>query len=213
MSSRVDRLLIVPDAHVRVLNVPFQVEMYALFHRHWGSRIGHAVCTPVVMVALFGLLAPYRLELPTAALLLVLYLVFDRWVGLILIGPLAAAVFAGRALSHATTPAVLAMVMLGAAALQATSHAFEPIPPPWTPGFRSLSTFLRTASLRNIVGLSLLSVLYFFLELWATPRVWPLQVHGLLLRLGYRPTERAWIRARVLARIAEAEHGWPPRPS
>src|SRR5262245_7066377 len=54
MRSRLVRdVLIVPMVHVRLFDHRFQREMYELFHREAVCRIGHMICTPLIMLGLF----------------------------------------------------------------------------------------------------------------------------------------------------------------
>ncbi|MGZ3422193.1 MAG: hypothetical protein ACXWUG_32080 [Polyangiales bacterium] len=206
------QLFIVPASHVRILDHEFQVEMYALFHRRWICRLGHAICTPVVIV---GLLAFFTKVHPALGVLAALalfgtYVHFDRRVAAILAAPVALSWLVARACSGQPF-AVIFAVTLGAAALQAISHSAEDLPPPWSKGFRPVGEELRRASLGKIVALSLLTFVYFFLELWASPRVWPIQVHSLLLRWEGGEQRRA-LSQRVRAHVEAAETHWPPVP-
>jgi hypothetical protein len=206
------RLLIVPASHVRIFDRGFQIEMYALFHRRWISRVGHAVCTPVVIVGLlaFATKAHPLAGVGAALLLFASYLRFDVRIAAILALPLGLALFAARSLA-AHSFGTIAAVTYGAAALQALSHGAEPLPPPWSKGFRPMGAVLREAGVAKIVSLALLTFVYFFLELWASPRVWPIQVHSLLVRLSGGEARRA-LAEKVRAHVALAEDHWPPNP-
>jgi hypothetical protein len=206
------RLLIVPASHVRIFDRSFQIEMYALFHRRWLSRLGHAVCTPVVIVGLLALANKVHAlaGVGAALLLFAMYLRFDVRIAAILALPLGLALLAARWLAEQPV-ATIAAVTYGAAALQALSHGAEPLPPPWSTGFRPAGAVLRQASIAKIVSLALLTFVYFFLELWASPRVWPIQVHSLLVRLSGGDARRA-LAEKVRAHVALAEDHWPPAP-
>lgn len=206
------RLLIVPASHVRIFDRGFQIEMYALFHRRWICRIGHAVCTPVVIAAILALATKLHPMAGVAAALAMFasYVHFDRRVAAILAIPVALALFAGRWLSSQSFSTIVA-VAVGAAAIQAISHSVEDLPPPWSRGFRPVLEVLRQASFTQIVSLMLLSSFYFFLELWASPRVWPIQVHSLLLRLEGGASRRE-LSEKVREHVALAGEHWPPAP-
>jgi hypothetical protein len=206
------RLLIVPASHVHIFDRAFQIEMYALFHRRWICRLGHAVCTPIVIASLFALATKLHPMAGVAAALVLFatYVHFDRRVAAILALPVALALLAGRWFSSHSY-STIAAVMVGAAAVQAISHGVEDLPPPLSRGFRPVREFLRQASLAQIASLVLLSSFYFFLELWASPRVWPIQVHSLMLRLSGGESRRA-LSERVREHVALAGEHWPPAP-
>src|SRR5262245_57890980 len=55
--SLAERIFIVPMAHTRVTDAAFQMEMYELFHRTGGGRLGHLVGTPAILLGALMLLA------------------------------------------------------------------------------------------------------------------------------------------------------------
>lgn len=217
-------LFIVPQAHVR-FDRRFQTEMFELFHVRALARWGHLVCTPIIVVALLAALAalgPFTAAGPLAidgALLGALAIVawsfyVDRRAALVMIPLAIASALGARELASALgAHALLYSLALAWAGglLQAISHASEPIPPPWTGShaFVPLGTFLRTAPPSRMLGLALLSPTVFtLLEVWASPRVWVLEVLHLMMRAGYRPALRAELDARVEEMLADARTGW-----
>lgn len=211
-----DHILIVPGAHVRIGDFDFQAEMYEEFHRHWGSRILHMLCTPLVLVGAMLVLTaiPFEIaagpDLHVAAGSVILatglaayFVGLDAFVGVVAI-PIVAALLAlsvvlAQALGdHAVH--VGALVTFLAAVVQAGSHLFEPLPPPWsgaTP--RPLRAVLREATPRLVAGLGMLVLVSFVLEWWASFRVLGLQINFVLMRLGLRPALRARLERRVEA--------------
>ena len=94
------------------------------------------------------------------------------------------------------------------------SHVFEDVPPPLSgaPGFVPPRAWLRGIRLRDVVRASLQAVFVFFwLEMWATFRILPIQVLHLLMRAGHRPGLRIALDARVAA-ILDAPAGDWRRP-
>lgn len=213
-------LLIVPAAHYRVHDADFQAEMYALFHTRAGCRLGHMACTPAVMLGLFlvlGRVAPpgWTWPLPAALGLVVVAwgLRVDRLAGAVMVPLVALTLAAARALEAvAAHPLALgAALAVGGAALQMLSHGFEDIPPPLSgrAGWVPARAWLAAASAARVVGLGVLSLAVFtWLELWASPRVWPLQVLHVLMRAGHRPDLRARLAARVGEILAHPEREW-----
>jgi len=217
--SRVLRhALIVPAVHRRVLDDGFQREMYELFHRKAVCRIGHAVCTPVIMLGLFLLgvsagRAPLDASLALSLLLAAWYLASERVVGgimvaLILVLQVAARLLAG-ALGPSAHAAALGLVVTGVL-LQTWSHAIEDVPPPVSgaDGWVPIGTWIRRLRPARFAYVVLLSSFAPLLELWGTPRVWPLQVLHLLMRAGYRPELKERIDARVAEIVANPTCGW-----
>lgn len=217
-------LFIVPQAHVR-FDRRFQTEMYELFHVRPLARWGHLICTPIIVIALLAALAalgPLTAAGPLAidgaligALAIVAWSFYvDRVAALVMIPLALAAALGARELASAlgahAVPYALALAWAGGL-LQAISHASEPIPPPWTGShaFVPLGTFLRTAPPSRMLGLALLSPTVFtLLEVWASPRVWVLEVLHLMMRAGYRPELRTQLDARIDEMLADARTGW-----
>jgi uncharacterized membrane protein YGL010W len=201
-------LLIVPGAHVRVGDFDFQAATYEEFHVDWRTRVLHMACTPIVLVGALVALGAVPIdialgswgEVPACTVVLATGLAayfvgLDAIVGVVAIpivaGLLAASIAIGRALGdHALVVGALASI--GAAIVQAGSHLFEPVPPPWsgsTP--RPLRAVLREATPRLLLGLLALTLVSFALEWWASFRVLGLQINFVLMRAGLRPALRA----------------------
>jgi hypothetical protein len=58
---------VVPQAHYAVLDRDLQMTLYELFHTNRISRVGHAVCTPIVCFSALAALAQIRLPSPLDA--------------------------------------------------------------------------------------------------------------------------------------------------
>ncbi len=220
-ATRVARtLLIVPAAHYRLLDEGFQAEMYELFHTRAGCRLGHMLCTPVVMLGLFmalghALSAVWSWPLPLALGLVVVAwgLRVDRLTGAVMVPLVALALFTARALGgESADPAASgAALAVAAAAVQTFSHGFEDIPPPLSgrAGWVPLRAWLSAAPFSQIAGVGALSLVVFtWLELWASARVWPLQVLHLLMRAGHRRDLRRRLTARVEEIVTNPEREW-----
>lgn len=229
-------LFIVPQAHVR-FDRRFQTEMYELFHVRPLARWGHLICTPIIVVALLAALAALGPIFPhgsvttsglvfadgallvDGALLGALAIIawsfyVDRIAAIVMIPLAIAAALGARELAAALGDHALIgslAIAYAGGLLQAISHASEPIPPPWTGShaFVPLGTFLRTAPPSRMLGLALLSPTVFtLLEVWASPRVWVLEVLHLMMRAGYRPELRTQLDARIDEMLADARTGW-----
>ncbi len=214
-------ILVVPQAHYRVLDTRFQEEMYELFHRHFISRALHMICTPVIVTGLLVALAHMKLgALPidaaivTAAALIAYHLYADRVAGLVT-APLVmlSCAVAHRIDSHYGPQALLAagaLVFFGGL-IQMFSHGAEPIPPPLSGvyGFIPVGEWFGRATPRQRVFSVLQGLMFTGLEIWAAPRVWVLQNLHLLMSAGYKPQLRAEIDARVALILTDSRHGWP----
>ena len=197
-------LLIVPSAHVRVGDFDFQAATYEEFHRHWGTRILHMVCTPLVLLGALVLANAIPLQIaeihvPLGGVVLATglgayFVGFDAVVGLVSIPVvgilLAASVALSRALGdHAAWLGLLLTV--AAAMAQTGSHLFEDVPPPWSgPRPRPLRAVMREATPRLLLGLVVLTLVSFGLEWWASFRVLGLQLNFWMTRLGWRRAQR-----------------------
>lgn len=221
LPTRVARaLLIVPAAHYKLLDEEFQAEMYELFHTRAGCRIGHMLCTPVVMVGVSlalgsAVASGWSWSLPAALAVVITAwgLRVDRLAGALMIPLLALTILAARALAVSTAHPMdwSAALAVGGAVLQTVSHGFEDLPPPvsgrvgWVP----MRAWCSSVSPLRVLGLAALSLAMFtWLELWASLRVWPLQVLHLLMRAGYRPELRARLTARVEEILSTPEREW-----
>lgn len=237
-SDRIRRLLyetlIVPEAHTRVFDARFQFEVYEVFHTHPVTRWGHLLCTPIVNISLLALATalPFThaarfgwLTFDSAAvaalITLALYAGVQGAWAIAMTPVLAIAVGLAHMLAAALGPRLVpgaVAIALAAVFVQTWSHAFEPVPPPWSGSYRwiTLREFVvRTTRLRLAV-LSLVALLVFpVLELWAAPRIWPVQLAQLMMRAGLRPALARSMRYRVQAILADARRGWtlPPQES
>jgi uncharacterized membrane protein YGL010W len=224
MNSWLARYLVVPGAHVRIGDFHYQAELYDVFHMTWASRIGHMVCTPIVLLGALTALAAVPVTItgvgvldgvPVAGVVLAAGLAayffgLDALTGVattpIVAGLLAASIALARALGdHAAT--VGAALMIGAAILQAGSHLFEDVPPPWGAPrtWRPLGEVLRGATPGKLLGLMALTLVSFVLEWWASFRILGLQVNFVAMRLGLRPGLVALLHRRRAEILAGAE--------
>jgi uncharacterized membrane protein YGL010W len=205
MKQILARYLVVPGAHVRIGDFQYQAELYDVFHMHWGSRLGHMLCTPIVVLGAFLALAVIPLEIagpgieaaPVASVVLAAGLCayffgLDAVIGLattpVVALLLAAAIATGRALGDDAVLLGVALMVLGAVG-QAGSHLFEDLPPPWGAErtWRPLREVLGKATLGTLLGLAALTLVSFALEWWASFRILGLQVNFFLMRAGLRP--------------------------
>lgn len=228
LSRWVQAALIVPSAHTRVLDAEHQSEMYEVFHTGALARWGHSVCTPIINVALLALAGELVVVLRTgggdvaldgmlcaAAIALVCYLAVHGIWAMAMAPVLALALGAAiglRALLGEHLVIGAAAILLATVLLQTFSHVGEPLPPPWsrTRSFAPTLPALRALSLREFASIALASlVLYPALELWAAPRVWPLQLAHLLGRAGWFRERHERLAKRVAEIHADARNGWP----
>jgi uncharacterized membrane protein YGL010W len=216
--TRVERLLIVPQAHTAILHTQFQLEMYELFHRTAGGRIGHMIGTPTILAGFTILLTVVGgTGWPAAALFAVIALYGVR---IDLLAGAATAVGGGSlmALTLAMMPAesgqallVSAGLIVGGLLVQTGSHVFEDVPPPHsgTAEFLPVGQWVRQVGVLEVLRSALLMVTVFLaLELWATFRIWPLQLLHVLMAVGYRPELRAALNARSEAIVAQPGTSW-----
>jgi hypothetical protein len=215
-----ERIFIVPSAHSRVGDVSFQVEMYELFHRTPGGRIGHILGTPTVLFGALMLLS--RAPGPAAPIsmgALILGMAawgtaVDRLAGAVTavlgVALTVAAAAAGRALG-ASVASVAAALILGGCGVQTFSHLFEDVPPPQsgTSEFLPLRTWLGRAGAVELLRSTVLTfAVFYWLELWASLRILPIQVLHLLMRAGHRPDLRRALDARVAEILAAPGGDW-----
>jgi uncharacterized membrane protein YGL010W len=216
-----ERLLIVPAAHTHIGHLRFQVEMYELFHRTPGGRLGHGLGTPTILFGVLMLVS--RAPGPAAPLLaagLVLGIAawgaaLDRVVGavtLVLGAALAVgAAASGRAIGDGALVAVGLALVLGGCAVQTFSHLFEDVPPPLSgaKGFVPLPAWLaRIGVVAALRAAALTLGIFYWLELWASLRLLPIQVLHLMMRAGFRPELRRALDARVAEILAEPTADW-----
>jgi hypothetical protein len=200
-------LTIVPAAHYRAWDLPYQRRLYALFHTTNVCRIVHSICTPVIVFFLLAALGQVRLpvpylpdgipgpslSLPLAASFATYAFAHDVRVGALLL-PVHAGLWISASVFAARTGADVALAgLLLASAVQTASHFWEPVPPPVSgcERFVPFATFWRTASPgRKVITLLLASTSYVLLELIAAPRVFPCQMLRMLQSLGYAAGQR-----------------------
>jgi uncharacterized membrane protein YGL010W len=205
--SRAERLLIVPAAHSEVFATRFQLDMYELFHRTWGARLGHMIGTPATLLGAFVLLALLT-SLPWPALLVLAViaafgLAVDKLATAIVMvfgaGLVALADLLVVSVGPSSWMLGLALIV-GGCLIQTLSHLFEDIPPPHSgePRFVPPIEWLRGVGVRETLRSAALTVgVFYWLELWATLRIWPLQILHLLMACGYHPQLRASIDAQI----------------
>ena len=215
-------LTIVPQAHYAVFDADLQMTLYQVFHTHRISRIGHAVCTPIVCFSALAALAqvrvplpfdapPLSLALPFAVLLGANGYLYGRRIGglttaVVALMALAATFFAAAGIPNALALSVGGMLLAGA--LQTWSHAFESVPPPLSGqrGFASLGVWWSQASPgRKVAAAALATTAFIALELLASFRILPCQLRAYTLALGRAPLERMALDRRV----AELRAAWP----
>ena len=229
--ERIRRLLydalIVPGAHTRVFDSGFQLELYEVFHTTTITRVGHLLCTLIANISLLALATavPFIPSIQlgwltldgavlAAAITLAAYLaVHGKWT-LVLAPVLAVSValahMLGAALGPRLVPGAFA-IAYAAAFVQTLSHAFEPVPPPWSGSYRwiTLKEFLARTPRFKVVALSAVSILVFpVLELWASPRIWPVQVAQLGMKAGLQPVQARRMHNRVQTILSDARKGW-----
>lgn len=203
-------LLIVPQTHLALADNSYQGALFRLFHSTPLARLGHALCTPVILTC--GLALTARGGAVYAGLLAAAvggyYVLAWRRLALLL-GPLLAALclVAGTLEQRGVPTEILLAGLLGAATLQALSHVLEPIPPPWSGGdhFASFADFLARASLVRILSFGALAPWFVLLEIVAAVRSAPVQVLGGLAALGR--AQGAWHQMGVRARAMQ-EYPW-----
>ena len=219
-------VLIVPEAHTRIFDADFQLELYEVFHTTRTTRWLHCICTVIVNVSLLAAASAisfpafhgstFRVDgaLLGAVIALVGYFaVHGVWaimaIPVLLIGVAAAHVLV-PALGVAVVPHALE-ISFAAGLVQALSHACEPIPPPWSGGYHwiTLRDFLLRSSKIKILRLTVaLFLIYPLLEIWASPRIWPAQVlHG-IMQAGFQPLLASRIQERVRKILADPRNGW-----
>ena len=220
-------MFIVPAAHTKIFDNDLQSLLYESFHTTLISRLGHALCTPVINILFFSLggLVPLNFFMtgdPVIAegilflilLVQVFYLAIFGLRSLYMAPLLLAGGWIADQLYNVflTDIAVIApLMMVTFAFLQTLSHSAEPLPPPWSGNYRfkPLRLFLRDAPAGNILLLAILSItVYPLLELWASFRIWPLQLAQLLRRAGFYKNIKLELQERVRAVHTDTRNGW-----
>jgi hypothetical protein len=215
-----ERVLIVPMAHTELGDVSFQLEMYELFHRTPGGRIGHMIGTPTILFGLFLLVSRIPgvgAGLVAGALITAIAawgLVIDRLTGAVTLalctGLGLGALAAGASLGAQAIVVGIALAVAGCL-VQTLSHLFEHVPPPQsgTTEFVPVRTWLRGIGVVDALRSALLTfAVFFWLELWATLRIWPIQVLHVLMRVGHRRALRRALEERVAEILADPAADW-----
>ena len=214
---------VTPSTNVTGLNLAYQSYLNHVFHRTWLARVGHAICMPVIVIALLALLYPVHATLPGALVLAAWWAYWavrerDLVWGTCAIGLAAVLWPLAQALGRlgATEPSLLAQPwawLLVAGAVQAGSHILEPLPPRvtrsvhWIPPTEYL---LGRAGHRNPPAtvlrrggqLAAQAVFGTVDEIVASPRLLPVLLLELLWLLGHDPARRGgWrdLSARAIA--------------
>src|SRR5205823_3295088 len=107
--------------------------------------------------------------------------------------------------------AIAGALLIGGCVIQTFSHMFEEVPPPQSGSaeFVPFGRWIRAVGAREIVRSTVLTFgVFIWLELWATPRIWPLQLLHLLMRAGHRPELKRKLAARVAAILAAPLSDW-----
>lgn len=216
--STAERLLIVPRAHTAVLDTRFQLEMYALFHRSFGARLGHLVGSPMILLGVFtglhALTGGIWAGMAVLAVIVALGLRIDTIAAGITAGlGLALLALAIRLADPVAGSAMLACVVLVGvgAAIQTLSHAFEDVPPPHSGSSRFVPVreWIPRIDLRELLRSTALTFgVFIWLELWATPRIWTIQVLSLLMAAGHRPKLREALRQRTREILDDPTSDW-----
>jgi hypothetical protein len=135
----------------------------------------------------------------------------DRAAGMVTAAVGAVLASAAYAASRALDPRVGLALVLGGCAVQTFSHLFEDVPPPLSGAdrFVPLRVWVRGVDFRIVVRAAVQTVLIFYwLELWASFRILPLQVLHLMMRAGHRPALRRAVDARVAEILGGRADGW-----
>ncbi len=218
--SLAETILIVPAAHTRITDVAFQLEMYELFHRSLGSRLGHMLGTPAILLGAMTLMqrAPQSIGLVLAFALVALMALWggfiDRAVGVATAALGGGLVLASAAMANALGPQATTVALglvLGGTGVQTFSHMFEPVPPPQSGSgeFVPVGRWVRAVTVRELARSFVLTFgVFYWLELWATPRIWPVQILHLMMRAGYRPELRRRLEDRAAQIVAEPLSDW-----
>jgi hypothetical protein len=222
---------IVPAAHTAVLDGTKQAELYEVFHTRPLARWGHALFTPIANVALLALASQVTIEVASgegsvaiqgsiaaAVITLLFYLAVHGVWAIAMAIPLGLALVAAHGLAgllgESAALGSLA-IALGAALCQTFTHLPEPVPPPWSGRYafvpvREMISKWRIGELALLALASL--VVYPVLELWAAPRIWPVQMLQVLGEIPWLRERTARYRERVRAIHEDARVGWSVPP-
>ena len=196
---------VTPSTNVTGLNLPYQAYLDAIFHRTWLARVGHAVCMPIIVLALLGATSPVL----GAGLLAVWWGYWaltwrDGWWGLSSLALAAGLAVVAAALPW-SRPTWLAVAVAGSL-LQAASHALEPLPPRVTrsPYWVPVGSYVLDGPgrPRRLGHLALQVVFGTVDEFVASPRLLPVLLLKLLWLAGHdaaRRREALYLAGRALA--------------
>ncbi|HNC99547.1 MAG TPA: hypothetical protein PKW90_25690 [Myxococcota bacterium] len=209
-------MLIVPQAHTRIFDYPFQEELYDVFHQGWLARLGHFFSTPVILLGCMVLgQSLFSFGGPLVGLGVVgLNLGAHRLLGALVLLPtlaLCALSYWISAQLGVVGPAVGLAMMFLASCTQALSHLGEEVPPPWSGSERwaPVSRVFGEASREKHIALFLLGTGSILLEFWASFRVFGLQMYRLGLHLGWRPGEWQRLQRRRAEILDNYRSCWP----
>ncbi len=217
-------MFIVPMAQIRIFDLPYQLYVFEVFHASRLNRWSHFVGIPASLAALYLLLSPIPYASAVALAVVVgiqvgiclstglralipvvlsahgaIWLIALHWLNRFV-------VFGGAWWAHP------AFHVLAWPALQYATHIFErDLPPPWSGNDQWIPTltFVRTATLRQVVKAVAYSPLHAVVEVISSHRNSFILLLLALERLGYRPapvvTMRRWIDAECgrVARVVE----------
>ena len=204
--------LVAPFTQLTFVSFDLQMFLFDVFHTTRAARVGHfAGMTGVNLFAMA--LAVRSAGSPLggaifAGVLLGWYAVVARaarlalwWV--VMVGVVAALLAAACALGASASPLALAVGLVASGAVVSLSHAFEQLFPPragdplrWMPaseyvrGAGGAPSSTPVAALRAL-RVAAFSVIGWFDEVWASPRLLPYNVLRLMFRAGYAPALRA----------------------
>lgn len=193
MSSKISQaLLIEPKSHIRIFDRDFQTELYEKYHTKMISKWCHRICTPVILLMLLtmagfpdtGLIINGTII--AAAGLQLFYLYSYGLMSLVMLPLLVIITSISLYLQNTfgmTILPILIVITLVAVNIQTFSHIVEPVPPPWSGRDSSVpyNVFIKESSAVKIILVFITTLTVFsILELWATIRIWPIQILGLL---------------------------------
>lgn len=190
---------VVPKAHKRIFDYQYQEDIYRKFHTKRSTQWLHFACTTTIMVLLFVFSSWIKLDLSflninnpvngmliTLFLLVVYYLFYcpDELINMV---PLVICAFGTAFLIVSVADEIIWLTSMAIfftfLYIQTFSHLLEPVPPPWsgTKEFISLQQFISDRPAKDVILISILSVTFYpLLEVWALPRIWPIQLKMLM---------------------------------
>lgn len=189
--------LVTPIAHVASSSIAFQTYLYAIFHRTLLARVGHTVCMPLIVAALFGTMFVLHPALGVAATAAIgaWYIALGHANGmpaLATLGGFVALALGGlgawwaMAASVWWTHPLTAVVMLGLA--QAISHSLEDVPPRvnGTDSWMPVLKFFRQTPLWSSARAAAMLPAGAMNEIWGSWRLLPILLLDGMWRGGYQ---------------------------